>query len=113
MNRSDRQRTQYPPATRAALVAEFRSSGETQKEFARRHGLKWTTFRNWLYGRTRPSTVAPLPEVRFQEVEIGPLLPVSPWAAEVSLGNGTVVRLQAGADPAWAQAIIQPLRQGC
>lgn len=113
MNRSSRGRAQYSPEKRAALVGEFRSSGETQKEFAGRHGIQWTTFRNWLYGRRKAPRPAAQRAIHFQEVEIAPLLSARSWAAEVSLQNGTVVRLQAGTDPAWAQAIIPPLRQSC
>jgi hypothetical protein len=94
------------------LVREFRSSTETQQGFARRHGIKWTTFRNWLYGPKAKERQVPGP-LGFQEIRIAPLNGPSPWGAEISLEGGTVVRLQAGADPQWAQAIIQPLRQPC
>lgn len=49
----------------------------------------------------------------FQEIRITPLNSPPPWGAEISLEGGTVVRLQAGTDPQWVQAIIQPLRQPC
>jgi hypothetical protein len=94
------------------LVREFRASGQTQKAFARRHNIKWTTFRNWLYGRSgRRATQRP---VKFQEIRVTPVAGwTSPWAAEISLESGAVVRLQAGADPQWVGSIIQPLRQSC
>ena len=111
MNRSTNWRTHFTPEKRAALVREFRASGETQKGFAARHGVKWTTFRNWLYSRATGShSTRP---VRLQEISIGPLLASNAWAAEITLKDGTVVRLRAGTDPGWAQAIIQPLRQSC
>jgi transposase-like protein len=112
MNRSRDSRTAYSAERRAALVGEFRSSGETQKRFAGRHGIKWTTFRNWLYARS-PAKPRGTSAVAFQEVRLAPLSSASLWAAEISLAGGTVVRLQAAADPHWVQAIIQPLRQPC
>lgn len=112
MNRSSRGRAHYSPEKRAALVREFRSSGETQKEFAGRYGIKWTTFRNWLYGRRTAAPKRQQP-ISFQEIRIEPAASPNRWAAEISLDSGTVVRLEAGADPQWAQAIIQPLRRPC
>jgi hypothetical protein len=112
MKPSSSRRVRYSPEQRAAWVNEFRGSGETQQTFARRRGIKWTTFRNWLYRRSgrmpaRPSAVG------FQEIQIAALRPPAPWGAEIALEGGTVVRLQAGADPQWVQAILQPLRQPC
>jgi transposase-like protein len=108
MNRTWNRRTSYSPERRAALVEEFRGSGQTQKAFALRHGIKWTTFRNWLYGAAKAAKARPL--AKFQEIHLPPVgVSATSWGAEVSLANGTVVRLQSGADPRWAQAIIQPL----
>lgn len=112
MNRLSGGLAVYSPEKRAALVQEFRLSGETQKGFARRQGIKWTTFRNWLYGRRRVARKLQQP-VSFQEIRIVPPASPSRWAAEISLDGGTVVRLEAGADPQWVQAIIQPLRRPC
>ena len=112
MSRISSSRAFYSAEQRAALVREFRSSNETQQAFARRHRIRWTTFRNWLYGPARRA------EARerwpgFQEIPIAPRNGAAPWGVEISLEGGTVVRLQAGADPQWVQAILQPLRQPC
>jgi hypothetical protein len=113
MNRhSVKSRTQYSAEGRAEVVARFRSSGLTQQAFAQQEGLKWTTFRNWLYERRKAKTRSVAP-VRLQELDLGRLLPSHPWGAEIALSNGTVVRVKAGADPAWVQAILQPLSQPC
>jgi hypothetical protein len=112
MNLSTRGRARYSGEERAALVREFRSSGKTQKDFAVRHGVKWTTFRNWLYGGRTAAPKRQRP-ISFQEIRITPAASPNGWAAEISLDSGAVVRLAAGADPRWAQAIIQPLRQPC
>lgn len=111
MNRSRNGRSHYSPEKRAALLSEFGASGETQKAFAQRRGIRWTTFRNWLYAR-RSKTPAKAP-ISLQEISIGPLLGGNEWIAEIALSGGTVVRLKAGADPAWATAIIQPLFRPC
>jgi len=112
MKRSSSGRRSYSAEQRAAIVHEFRASRQTQQVFARRRGIKWTTFRNWLYpGRVRTRT--PSRAVGFQEIRIAPLNLPAVWGAEISLAGGTVVRLQAGADPQWVQAILQPLRPAC
>lgn len=112
MSQVSSRRAFYSAEQRAALVREFRSSHETQQAFARRRRIKWTTFRNWLYGPTRRAEAAE-PSLAFQEIRITPPSGAAPWGAEISLAGGTVVRLQAGADPQWVQAILQPLRQPC
>ncbi len=112
MKRSSSRRVRYSPEQRAAWVNEFRGSGETQQIFARRRGIKWTTFRNWLYRRSSKMPARPS-AVDFQEIRIAPLHSPAPWSAEIALGSGTVVRLQAGADPQWVHALLQSLRQPC
>lgn len=95
------------------MVKEFRSGNETQRAFARRHGVKWTTFRNWLYGPRRRRTPGAVAAADFQEIRIAGVKSTADWGAEIALAGGTVVRLQAGADPQWVRAILQPLRQPC
>lgn len=112
MNRIWNRRTSYSPERRATLVEEFRTSEQTQKAFALRHGIKLTTFRNWLYRPAKAAKARPL--AKFQEIHLPPAGgSAASWGAEIGLANGTVVRLQTGADPQWAQAIIQPLLQRC
>lgn len=51
------------------LVADFKRSGLTQREFVRQRGLKLTTFQSWLYRRAKPTAPA------LVEVEMRPSLP--------------------------------------
>ncbi len=102
----------FSPEERGVLIARFRSSGLTQREFARREALKLSRFRNWLYGRA-----AVLPRqtksLTLQEIPIGPLLASPPWAAEIALSGGTIIRLKADVDPVWVSAILEPWRGSC
>ena len=51
------------------MVAKYRSSGLTQKQFCQEHGIAYTTFKNWVY-RTKESTD------NISETEIGSFVPV-------------------------------------
>ena len=51
------------------VVAKYRSSGITQKQFCQEHGIAYTTFKNWVY-RTKESTDS------TSEAEIGSFVPV-------------------------------------
>lgn len=68
-----------------AMVAQYRESGLTQKAFAQREGLKFSTFASWLQGRRcgdRPGR-----KVRFTELAAPSLAGLA-----VQLPDGTVIR---------------------
>jgi transposase-like protein len=65
-----------------AMVAQYRESGLTQKAFAQREGLKFSTFTSWVQGRRKAGR-----KVRFAE------LPTPAMAGlAVQLPDGTVIR---------------------
>jgi hypothetical protein len=97
---------------RAAAVGRFRSSGLTQREFARRQKLNLGTFRNWLYKPGAGNLSGPQP-VAMQEIGIESLLKGDGWAAEVAFSSGTVVRIRPGADPGWVKSILEPFHRPC
>jgi len=76
-----------PAARRAELVTEYRASGLTMDQFARRQGLKQTTLAKWVYLADHAGRRAA--RVQFAEVK---LPAVSRWAFELTLPNGWVVR---------------------
>ena len=81
-------RRRKTPAERQRLVARFRESQMTQREFAARHGMGLSTLGKWLRGagQSNPSPV------NFQEV----VLPNTAlrYAVEVVNPQGWIVRLQ-------------------
>jgi len=96
-------RKHRPQDQRTELLAAFRASGLTQIAFARREGIKYSTFCTWvqkarevsLVPATRTSAVpaksaAPKPRVRFTELRL-PAAP-APSGLEVRLPDGTVLR---------------------
>jgi len=93
-------RRRTPVERRAQLLAAFRQSGLTQSAFAKREGIRYSTFCTWAQaereagrlpvaepGRKRRAQA----EVRFAEVKLSPL-PTAPAGLEVRLPDGTLLR---------------------
>jgi hypothetical protein len=127
-----------PPSTpeqRRQWISRFRTSGLTQAEFARQHGLKVYTLQAWLYREGRSSASPPqvgtqgdtahrterravfasrnrrpAPAVGFREVRIPSLGPSGPWAAEVQWPDGVVLRLGATASASWIESWLKVVR---
>lgn len=93
-------RRRTPVARRVELLTAYRQSGLTQKAFARREGITYTTFCCWAQAERRQGklAVAPagrkrrrvVPPVRFIEAALAPT-PVSA-PLEVRLPDGTLLR---------------------
>ena len=92
---------------RAELVTDFRRSGLTMAAFARREGLRYSTFAGWVLRSGRPGR-APVAPVRFTQVQL-PVAPASnmPAGLEVRLVDGTLVR---GSTANELAALIRALR---
>lgn len=97
-----------PAARREELVAAWQQSGLTQAAFARREGVRYTTFASWAQQarQTGERTAARAPKVRFAEVQ----LPAAEGAptVEVRLADGTLVR---GASVREVLAVVRALRR--
>jgi transposase-like protein len=104
-------RLHIPAARRQQLLALFRESGLTRQAFARREGVRYTTFCTWVQRAPKratpaasavpgaaPSPPPAAPVMRFAEVSLPPHAsaapPVSPAAGllEVRLPDGTSLR---------------------
>lgn len=103
----------YSSEERQHLLDLYRTNQWTQGQFAREHGLKLSTFRQWLYRpkkRTKPGAATPS---GFQEVLLGaPSIPAG-WVAEVCLASGTTVRLGQGATPELIDQLLRRVRRLC
>src|SRR5580698_3937343 len=87
MKRDQRGRRIMPAARRAELVAAYRASGLTMKQFGQQEGINPFTLAKWATLEGRGNR----PPVRFAEVKLG--LPLGAgWAFEVMLPNGLTVR---------------------
>lgn len=88
--RDERGRGIVSRVERERLIAAYESSGLTQKEFARREGIKYATFTAWLVRRRRATALAAPGAVSFQELLGG--ASTGSTGLEVRLADGTVVR---------------------
>jgi transposase-like protein len=122
-------RTRRPKASRDRLLADYERSGLSQAAFARRAGVRYTTFAHWVQDRRRktgrsspvtspagPSAAAPqfvelrLPTAALPAVAPVPLSPglSSPGAElSVSLPDGLILR---GTEPLALAALVRALR---
>jgi len=74
---------------REALVAQYRESGLTQRAFAQREGIKFSTFTSWVQGRRYAGK--PGRKVRFAQACL-PGQALTTAGLVVQLPNGMIVR---------------------
>jgi transposase-like protein len=93
---------------RGELVRAFATSGMTMAAFARREGIRYSTFAHWVI---REQKAAPAkPRMTFTELQLpfaGAALPPTGEHLEVRLPDGAVVR---GARVADVVALVRALR---
>ena len=98
---SDRRR-EHPPELRARLVSEM-MAGAAVSGLSRREGICASVLHRWLR-RARKDAGLPMPAAAQRLLPVAvpaPAEPVRPAAGlEVVLGNGRVLRVPPGADPA-------------
>lgn len=97
-------RRRTPAERRAELLAAYRQSGLTQSAFARREGIRYSTFCTWAQAEREAGRLpvaqagrkgrrpTPPGSVRFTEVQLPPMpVPVA-GGLEVRLPDGTLLR---------------------
>jgi len=99
-------RRRFTAAERAGLLAEYRRSQLTQREFVERHDVSLATLTKWLRQEREHPGIVP-PPVSFAEIPLG--WGVSRWAAEIVQREGRTVRL-AHDVPA---ALVEQLLRSC
>lgn len=88
--RDERGRRIVGAEERTRLLAAYESSGLTQKEYARREGIKFATFTGWLMRQRRHGRQGPAAAVSFRELVVGASAPAA--SLEVRLPDGLIVR---------------------
>jgi len=87
------------------LLREYDASGLTQAAFARKAGVKYPTFANWIQAR-RAERGGYRGGVRFAQIEL-PVAKVSAVELSVTLPDGVVAR---GGDAQALAALVRALR---
>lgn len=94
---------------RAELVQKFLESGLGLREFSRQHGIGYMSLYRWVrkeqggiaLGATRPR------EVDFTELKLPASAERSDWAVELTLPNGTVLRMTKDTPPALVEQLLR------
>ena len=99
------------------FIAGLVVSGVGLRRFAEQHGLGYSQLHYWIYGGqaragrrkvVEPGGSGPV----FRELMV-PARSEREWTAEISLPEGTRLRLGRGADPVWVGALLDQLRRPC
>lgn len=109
-NRDSRGRRRIPVAQRADYVRAYRESGLNQAAFAKREGLRYSTFAHWVQKAAKGELVVSRREgaMQFAEVQMPPSAPATnSTCLEVRLSDGVVVR---GDDVQKLAALVRALR---
>jgi transposase-like protein len=93
-------RRHLPAERRLALLAQFRESGLTREAFARREGLRYTTFCGWVARASEASGPGAVPMARVKAPEVttprAPRIAFAQVALPASAAPGLEVRLPDG-----------------
>lgn len=96
-----------PRERRAELVRAYQASGLTQAAFARREGVRYSTFAHWVQVALKASATTKRP-VEFAEVRLPrPAGEPRPLGLEVRLPDGTMLR---GGSAAELAKLVRALR---
>ena len=97
------------------LVSEFRSSGQSQKEFAAKHEVSVGTLQYWLYKKSkRASVVVAESAPKFLPIEVvassAPKARSTMAVLEALLPSGIVLRFAPGTDSRYVAELCAALR---
>ena len=96
---------------RRAILAEFERSGLSAAQFARRSGLKYSTFAGWLQRYRRRKRPRLKSAVRLLEAVVGPA-PLNP-ALELQLPGGVRLEIREASQVALVVALVRALGKPC
>lgn len=100
---SSRRRT---PAEISTMVTQFRASGLSRRDFAKRHGVALATLARWL--QRKPAVNGGQNFVRV----VTPPVPTPPSWFELALPDGRRLRIPANCDPTALRIVLEVLA-GC
>ncbi len=96
---------------RRAILAEFERSGVSLTQFARRTGLKYSTFAAWVQRYHRLKRPGAKPPVRLLEAVMAPASPNS--ALLVELPGGARLQIRETSQVSLVAALLRALQKPC
>ena len=94
------------------VAEEFEASGQTQREFAGRRGLRLSTLQSWVYRRRRQVGAEAEPPVRLVPVQVGSVPVSDEVALKVVLPRGVRVQVTSGTDVDYVARLVAALERG-
>jgi hypothetical protein len=95
-------------------VTAWESSEQTQEEFARSHGLKVASLRNWIRWQRQSSAAVPekiqLQELNLDRIVGSELLSSTTWELEIRLPSGIAVAVARHTPAERLRQIVEALR---
>ena len=96
------------------VAEEFEASGQTQREFAERRGLRLSTVQSWVYRRRRQERAGAEPPVRLLPVQVSGAPASEAMTLEVLTAVGARVRFSPGTDVDYVARLVAALgRTAC
>lgn len=94
---------------KAELVQKFLQSGLGLREFSRQHGIGYTSLYRWVKKEQGGITLRPTRPrgVDFTELKLPARVETSEWAVELTLPNGTVLRMTKDTPPAIVEQLLR------
>lgn len=96
---------------RRLILAEFERSGMSAAEFARRTGLKYSTFAFWVQHRRRRKRPARRAPLRLLEAVVSPATSAAPL--QVLLPGGARLEIHEAGQVPLAAALVHALAKSC
>jgi hypothetical protein len=100
----------------AALVAEFRRSGESVAKFAAKRGLQVSSLKWWCWrlGEAKRSQAEEREAVRLVPIDVVGLAAGASSSSTIVIATaGAEIRIEAGIDVAYVGALVRELQSRC
>jgi hypothetical protein len=94
------------------VAEEFEASGQTQREFAGRRGLRLSTLRSWVYRRRRQVGAGAELPVRLLPVQLSRMPALGAAWLEVTLGSGVWMRFSPNTNVDYVARLAAVLERG-
>lgn len=98
-------RSAVPAEEKAQWVKRFHESGQSLRQFSAQHSVPLMSLCRWVKRAKDPEAGAP--PLKFEELKLPPLVASCDWAAELTLPNGTVLRLGKEAPAALVDQLLR------
>jgi transposase-like protein len=97
-------------AQKTEWVEKYLESGLGLREFSSQHGLGYRSLYRWLRkqrGGSKPQSKQAPEAIDFAEVKLPGSAPRSAWAVELTLPNGTVLRMSKDTPPTLVDQLLR------